>query len=326
MPAAVFLVSLCAAVLVGEAARAFVLAQKPERSAQTRLVPPEGHYLANDIGGTVDHHVIYFGLDTDVLRHLRAAEVLFLGNSRLMFALRPRVLRPAFDRAQLTYYVLGFGHREADRFPLAIIRKFDLRPRLVVVNVDGFFGGGLSAWAETVHRDTPFAARKLRFEAESAHTWRGVVDRLVPNWPQHAGLPGLGLRRAFVAYRSTADGTWDVSPWPEATLGFARQSSAAPLTRGEIAGARAFKAELDGRGASLALTAVPTPEPLEGAGAERFAELLGVPLLVPEVPALTSHDHSHLSEGSAHDWSRALVGVLTPHLQAVARQNRPAGQ
>ena len=46
-----------------------------------------------------------------------------------MFAARPRVLDAFFEARGLRYYVLGFGFREADRFPLAIIQKFDLRPR-----------------------------------------------------------------------------------------------------------------------------------------------------------------------------------------------------
>ncbi len=132
----------------------------------------DDYYLSSDIGGQVDHHVLYFGLDEKATAHLQAADVLFLGNSRVMYALRPQVLRPAFAALGLDYYGLGFGFREADRFPLAIIRRFDLRPRVVVVNADGFFGGGLSTWAEVVNRDTAFAARKIRWEIEIAHNVR----------------------------------------------------------------------------------------------------------------------------------------------------------
>ncbi len=58
---------------------------------------------------------------------------------------------------------------------------------------------------------------------------------------------------------------------------------------------------------------------MPGGGPARFAALLGVPLVTPDVPALTSHDHSHLSEGSAHDWSRAFVQALAPLEQASRR-------
>jgi hypothetical protein len=129
------------------------------------------------------------------------------------------------------------------------------------------------------------------------------------------------VRRAFVAYRSRADGTWEVSPWPEGTFGFHDPPLDGPeLGRGEVAAARAFKAELDQRGARLVLTRVPSPEPMSGAGPARFAELLGVPLVLAEVPGLTTHDNSHLSEGSAHDWTRGLVGALEPLVQDVLRR------
>jgi hypothetical protein len=284
----------------------------------------DDHYLAGDIGGLVDHHVLYFGLDAEALTRLRAADVLFLGNSRLMFALRPAVLRPAFDRLGLSYYALGFGFREADRFPLAIIRKFDLRPRVVVVNVDGFFGGGLSAWGETVVRDTPFAARKYRWEAEAAHTVRRAVHVVAPNWLALYGRPGLGQARELNTYRSRRDGTWQLSPWPSAATAFQPQRGPAPaLSRGEIAGARAFKAEMDARGARIVLTRVPTPQPADGAAPDQFARLLGTPYVAAEPPAMTSADSSHLDEPSAHDWARTFIAALAPHLRGV-RGGAPA--
>lgn len=321
-PAAVFLVTLATAVLATELAR-----KGHDASAVARSERPDAdHYLANHVGGHVDHHVLYFGTDADAVTRMRAAQVIFLGNSRIMFALRPEALRPFFAAAGLPYYVMGFGFSEADRFPLAIIRKFDLHPALVVVNADGFFGGGLSPWAEVVNRDSAFAARKLQLEAEAAHEARRGVERLLPNWLQRFGLPGLGLRRGFIAYRSRQDGTWEVSPWPEATLGFVDPPPDGPaLERGEVNAARAFKAELDARGSRLVLTRVPSPEPMPGAGPARFATLLDVPLVIPEVAALTTHDHSHLSQGSAHDWSRALVQALTPYLQRFDADG-PAGR
>ena len=181
-PAAVFVVALVAAVVATDLARTTVpaLQGRVQIIAQAERPPDGDHYLANDVAGHVDHHVIYFGIDDEVMANLRAAEVLFLGNSRLMFALRPGVLRPFFDADAVPYYVMGFGFREADRFPLAIIRALDLRPRLVVVNADGFFGGGLSPWADVVIRDTPFAARKLQFEAEAPMTRAGSSTNSCP--------------------------------------------------------------------------------------------------------------------------------------------------
>lgn len=326
LPIVAFLVTLLPLLVLTAGATAFIYgvrAQVDQVAAGRR--PPDGeHYLASDTQANVDHHVHYFGIDAEVLRRMRAARVLFVGNSRLMFALRPAVARPFFEAHALPFYMLAFGFREADAFPLALIRKFDLKPDVVVVNADGFFAGGLSAWAETVMRDTPFAARKWQWESEVGHRVRGWFEFAAPNWLTLFGKPGIPERRGITTYRSREDGTVIVSPWPRSTDGFrAGPVDGPPLARDEVAAARAFKAELDRRGARLILTRVPTPAALGGGAPARFAALLDVPLVVVDPPALTSHDGSHLGQGSAHDWSRAFLDALAPHLDAL---NREAGE
>ena len=282
--------------------------------------PPDGaHYLAHDRGGHVDHHILYFGTDPESLDNLRRAEVLFVGNSRLMFALQARVLQPYFSARGVSYFALGFGFNEGDAFPLAIIERFNLRPRLVVVNVDGFFGEGLSEWAQEVVRDTPFDARKLRWEAEASHEARRVIHQVVPNWLNLFGRPGFDEGREFIAYRSRVDGTWVVSPWPEAATRVSQPPLDSPaLGRPEIASASAFANTLAARGSRLVLTSVPAPT-RRGAGPAQFASLLQVPLVAPSVAGLTTYDGSHLTPTSALEWARAFVAALEPHLMGVSR-------
>ncbi len=315
--------AVCAATLTAMmVATAIVVNAVPELSGRAADLlaaepPDDDHYLAADLGSNIDHHVHLFGLDSDATERMRAADVLFLGNSRLMFALRPAVVGPEFVALGLSYYALGFGFREADRFPLAIIRRFDLRPRVVVVSADGFFGGGLSAWAETVNRDTPFAARKLRLEAEAAHQVRQSMQAVAPNWLSLFGRPGLAQARSLNIFRSRLDGTWEISPWPSGNSAFRAPPAAGPaIGRRERAAALAFKAEMDDRGITLILTRVPTPEPHAGAGPARFADLLQVPLVLAEPPGMTSADGSHLDWPSAYDWSRQFMASLVPYLPA----------
>ncbi|MGE3276260.1 MAG: hypothetical protein AB7O67_14195 [Vicinamibacterales bacterium] len=284
------------------------------RNIQLAYRPPGGdYYLAHDHGGHIDHHVLYFGLDPEVTAQLKAARVLFLGNSRLMFALRSRVLEPYFAARGLDYYVLGFGFREGDAFPLELIRRYDLRPDLVVVNADGFFGAGLSPWARRVVRDTPFGAWKRQVEGEVGHEARRVVHQLAPNWIDLYGRPGFDVGREFIAYRSRANGSWFVSPWPDPVMRVTDTNLHVPIGPRVRDAARAFQAELAARGSRLVLTFVPTPEP-QGDWAETVSRLLDVPLVAPDVDGLTSHDGSHLSEESAVIWSESFLDALTPYL------------
>jgi len=278
--------------------------------------PANPAYLAHDRGGHVDHHVLYFGTDADAIANLRAADVLFIGTSRMMFAVRARVMTPWAADHGLRYYSLGFGFREADSFPLELIRKWDLRPKLVVINVDGFFGRGLSPWAVRVMRDTPFAARKRLWEAELSHWGRRWLHRVIPNWIDLFGRPGFPAGDEFIAYRSSVNGVWAVSPWPEPTMA-APSMDFVPEEVGprEADAARAFKAELDSRGARMLLTYVPTPEDA-GGNPVAIGQVLGVPVVGLGVDGLTSHDGSHLSEESAVIWSRRLIQELGPYLPA----------
>lgn len=272
--------------------------------------PSDDYYLAHDHGGHVDHHVLYFGTDPVALEHLRRADVLLLGNSRLMFAARPGVLDAFFESRGLRYYILGFGFREADRFPLAIIEKFDLRPKLVIVNADGFFQHAYSDFARAVMKSNLIGAWQFTREAETGHEVRRALHQLVPNWVDLLGRPGFPWRRELIIYRSRTNGAWQLSPWePGLHLMAGRDLRQPPLAPLERDAARRFKAAMDRRGARLILTYVPTSRPL-GGGPALFADLLSVPLVAVHPPGLTTEDDDHVDEGSAMTWSQAFVREL----------------
>jgi len=287
---------------------------------QAQRPPGPDYYLAHDRGGHVDHHVLYHGTDAEAIDNLKQADILFLGTSRMMFALRSRVLAPWAQAYGLTYYALGFGFRDGDAFVLEMIRKHDLRPKLVVVNVDGFFGRALSTWAQRVVKDSPFGARKRFWEAEFGHESRRFVHRIIPNWIDLYGRPGFPFGNEFIAYRSRVDGVWSISPWPKPSMPAPSQDFGVEPVGPRIGDpARAFKAELDRRGSRMILTYVPTPED-SGGNPVALGELLGVPVVGMDVDGLTSHDGSHLSEESAVFWTRRLIQDLTPYLPPPGRR------
>ena len=134
------------------------------------------------------------------------ADVLLMGNSRLMFALRGDALRQYFVTRGLRPFALGFGHEEQHQFPLEVMRRHGLRPRVVIANVDNFFGGVTSPWGERVLRDTRFDAWKTEIEATAAHVVRRAMHRVVPH------VPDLwDGEREFIIYRSERDGAWFIA-------------------------------------------------------------------------------------------------------------------
>ncbi len=289
----------------------------PAMDIATAEAPASGAttYLAHDRGGHVDHHVLFHGLDRRARQRITEADVLFLGNSRLMFGLDQRELVKAFSPLGLRYYVLGFGHDEGHTFPRAIIERFGLRPRLVVANVDNFFSVDRSPWAERVLDDGWFDAMKLRLEHTAAHAVRRRLHRIVPHWPDV-----IANRTEFIIHRSAVDGTWDVGTQfaqsgPLPVAGEPREL--VHIEPSVVARAQAFKADLDRRGTKLVLCLVPSPD-TPRARAFALGKVLGVPVVAPEPENPQTIDGSHLTEESAEAFSDTLLQELGPHLQDVA--------
>jgi hypothetical protein len=306
-------------VCAATSAFAYLLPPAAARAADivTHLDPPapDTYFLAHDRGGHIDHHVIYHGIDRAVQERLQQADVLFVGNSRLMFALDTDTLGRFFAPVGLRYFVLGFGHEEQDDFPLDIIRRNDLRPSLVVVNADHFFAGLRSEWANRVIGESDFDAWKIRFEGELAHRARRALHRFVPHY--------VDLRhgqREVVLYRSREDGTWFIAnqfsdgvdfAWPPGDRNVPGDAARAA--------AREFKRELDARGTRLVLCLIPGPD-VSLHRARAFAELLSVPLIVPQAGALRTIDNSHLSRASARRVAADLLEQLRPYLPVPGSQ------
>jgi hypothetical protein len=265
-------------------------------------------YLAHDRGGHLDHHVLYHGLDRRARVRLAEADVLFLGNSRLMFALDDGVLRTTFVPRGLRYYVLGFGHDEAHGFPRALIERFDLRPEVVVVNVDNFFTIDASAWARRVLDDGWFDAVKLRLEGAMAHLVRRRLHGVVPHWPDV-----IEAKREFVIHRSAVDGTWAVGTEFDESgpLPLAAEQSAVPVDPVVVGRARQFKADLARRGSRLVFCLVPSPDSSR-ARAFALGAAVGVPVVAPEPDNPQTIDGSHLTAESAASFSKTLLEELTP--------------
>jgi hypothetical protein len=280
-------------------------------------VPASGstYYLAHDRGGHLDHHVLYHGLDWRANERLAGADVLFVGNSRLMLALDRQVLRTVFARSGLRYYVLGFGHDEGHGFPLAVIERRQLAPDVVVVNADGFFSRPYSPWAREVLDDSQFDAVKHRFEAAAAHAVRRRLHALLPHWPDV-----VRGRREWVIYRSALDGTWDLGTHFDARgpLPLASEGDEATLAPEVVSAARTFKAAVERRGASLVLALVPSPDHSR-ARAEALAETLGVPVVAPAIEAPRTMDGSHLAPESAEAFGRVFLTDLADLLTGAGR-------
>lgn len=308
------LATLACCVLAGWGLWKFTTLRRFDLDIATARPAPPDHYLAHDRGGHVDHHVLLHGLDEDALRHLRAADVLLMGNSRLMFALRGDALRRYFTARGLRPFALGFGHEEQHRFPQEVMTRHGLRPKVVLVNADNFFGGVTSAWGERVLADTTFDAYKTAFEANASHALRRALHRVVPHLPDI-----VAGEREFVIYRAERDGTWFIA------TEFGEGSRMRSFYQGRdivrphnLELARAFKEAVEAAGARLVFVLVPAPD-VSLSHARQLADMIDVPLVAPEVDGLRTMDGSHLTDESAERYAAVFFQHLDPVLDAILR-------
>jgi hypothetical protein len=272
--------------------------------------PPPGDewYLAIGVANA-DHHILFHELDPRCLESLRAADVVFLSNSRLQWAGSHPTFRRALRDAQIRYFLLGLAHNEADVFPRALIERLDLRPRVAVINVDRFFRNWISTLAARTVEDSAWAARVYVWEQGATFQLRRWLHSVYPY------LPAVGWKsdaRAF--YRSRVDGAWWHTGAPAGGLPLPRPRHQDP-SQEDLAAAEAFVAFLRARGTEVVLTWVPNRENTRR-WAETLASRLGLPLVAPDLRDLTTYDYSHLDEPSADRFTTALAPLLIPELRA----------
>lgn len=262
--------------------------------------------------GSVSGYAIYHNLG-HAADPLQRADVLFLGNSRLLFAFRNRDLLDHFFTARsLNYYVMGFGYGEQSAFPEALIEKYDLHPKWVIVNADPFFGGPPSWMAKTIMSGSRFDALKFQGETLAAFYSQHYLHRIVPYL---GSMWWINPEGDWIWYRSRQNGTILLAakegiPSPALPGANAYGSLWEPA---RVPGAKRFLRQITRRGAKLVLTRIP---PDSDVSAKGFAKVLHVPLIAPRLAGLQTLDGNHLDNASATRFVGAFLkefGRLIDH-------------
>jgi hypothetical protein len=135
-------VSACVSCAVAYSARGISI-------AGCRVAPP-GYFISvcgSARFGDYEHGAFWFGLEHAALDNLKAADVIFTGSSRTMFAFSTSEIQSYFAARGLRQYNLGFSGEEGQTFYTRLAETYRLRPRLLVIGVDPYFNPRLSAAA-----------------------------------------------------------------------------------------------------------------------------------------------------------------------------------
>jgi hypothetical protein len=305
---AIFLAVLAACVIAGEVASRRFPTLLAWRGDQTIERPDPKRFALASLHTLLDHQLLYHGFD-HAIDAVRKADVLLLGNSRMNLAFPDDVLRQVASEHGVTVYNLGLGFDERVAFSSALIERHDLRPKVVVVNADRrFFASDTS----------PLAARLMQSHELGSDAWQDWKERNEASvgWnfrlSFHRYIPRFNVAKRRIesadVYRSLETGSWwwalHHQPSPEHTVEVELISES--LNDDERRNALEFKRAMDARGVAIVLTQIPQRE-MCNVKLRELVQLLGAPVVLPQLDGLKTADQSHLDAASAARFSSTFL-------------------
>jgi hypothetical protein len=290
----------------------------------TSLVPDEvmGFCPHPDIAD-FEHGGIYFDIAGPAIKNLHSADVLFLGNSRMQFAFSTEAVRAFFAARNVRHYLLGFGYNEGARFEVALIRRYHLHPKALIINLDPFFDNG---------DNYSVPARKILHgnSEREPYALKRAAQLLVKKLCKDGGLledDAICHSPRNALYRSTTDGSWNVANFcPQCTSTLFEPSNVA--FRWPADNFTRIKRDaadlLDASQVSPACVLVTwVPMPIMGLD-QRISEFMRSLDFTVVPPQFEGHryatiDGNHLDRRSASEWSAAFLHDARPYLEECLR-------
>lgn len=261
-----------------------------------------GNYVIKDLK-ILDTDIFLHGIGRSI-DHARSAEVLFLGTSRVVFGLNWRVFDEFAREHQLKMFNMAFAGVMSEEFSKLLIRKWQLKPRLWVIDVyadatnsftssffDQYVGGNEG---QSMSRPGKIAA--YINVAMTDFRWRLKMA---------FGLTGPA------SYRSDETGNWYNDRWPNYLLTslpkMGKGKTDCPADPREISAVRELVAELGG---DVVLTQIPSIFSCRQRIRE-IADAIGVPYFAPDPTGYSTTDGGgHLDGISSARYSKEFFSWL----------------
>ncbi len=262
------------------------------QSLSLSRAPVDGEFFVSHGNNEQSHLALYHGIGPSI-HYARQADILIVGNSRAQLGLSESVFTTQAQSLGLSVFNLAVGHVGRIGFALDVIRRHDLRPRLVIVN-----GGPpvyrdiYSPWAEEVVGMTGWQARKAYFETFAGWQLRSRLGQVMPRLEYF-----VEKHYRWVHYRSEQTGWYRNLQVPSQRY---RVKDQAGMRKhpSSVAMARELQDELASWGGRMVLTIVPFARVNTG-HLPVISEALGVSYIVPSFEGLETADGSHLAPASA---------------------------
>jgi hypothetical protein len=263
-----------------------------------------------------DQDLFYHGIGSSI-DNLRQADIVVLGSSIVAFGIDGHVADDFMRRHGLTFYNMSFIGIFSGEFPRRIIQKFNIHPRLWIINADdgggpgNFFSRNLTR-AFSADVQTIPAIQHNRLIAFKEVARRNLRWRLEDLPDESAALLGSAVNFGARFYRSAKTGNGEFRSFPQyesASNGSVviKRSPDCHTNAEAVATARDFVRDIGG---SVILTVIPNTHYCE-AQAREIAESLGVELVLPGHLDYSSWDGGgHLDRRGSTRLTADLMGAV----------------
>jgi hypothetical protein len=271
-------------------------------------------YCASMQYGDYEHGAYYFDLEPEAIENLTKAQVLFLGGSRAQFGFSTDEVRNYFNERSIPFYLMGFVFDETSEFATVLIEKFNLKPKVLVIDSEPFFTDRLSAPASAILDDSgSFWQRGLRFiRFRREYLQKRQFYRLQSKLCDLR--PTLCSEKYGSIYRARKDGSWIWRDLYSSAEGrrFPNDDFHPKVLGPEFLvtvpeRARRLFDAAGVRPECVILTPVPNANNDAKSYTVEAGRLLGARVDLPELAGLETIDGSHLTWSSAQRWSGTLM-------------------
>jgi hypothetical protein len=242
-----------------------------------------------------EHGAFAFDLEPSAANFAKNADVMFLGNSRLQVAFSTVAATDWFSAASAHYYLMGFGYFENVTFAEELLRKIHPRPRIYIINMDGFFDRSETLPVQAILHDP-----QSRNRYERKHFWQLLHEPICETFTALCGSQ-------YAIFRSRENGAYTEQHYKgKITPVSYDQVISHDVVNSSAATAIDFLSHLKVSRKCIVLTMVPTVGTKIG-DANAIATMLGMKLVTPQdMKGLQTFDGSHLDRASAEAWSKAF--------------------
>jgi hypothetical protein len=167
-------------------------------------------YYNYEVGFEVQDPELFFNDIGRSIENARQAEIIFVGWSRLLFALDWRVFEEFAQQYHVKMFNIGLAGVHSGEFYLRVIKKWGLHPRLWVINTDRGLKDHRSGFFFLMPTEGLGTSATDRVVGQSLlHAYKHVVGRNI-RWRLKMALSRLNM----YSFRSAATGNWYLANWP----------------------------------------------------------------------------------------------------------------